>query len=125
MTRWCLSGSPQLTCPRQPGQGGNADPEVRDLRAQLLQAEAAHYSKTKGSATETDTQVRDASTALKRELEARTGEDGVVHEDPEAKRRRILEATRDIDADSDGPESDSSGEDRSRPPWDAYTSLLN
>ncbi|KAI4134630.1 MAG: hypothetical protein LQ347_001355 [Umbilicaria vellea] len=98
---------------RQPGQGGNADPEVRDLRAQLLQAEAAHYSKIKGLATETDTHAREASTPVKRGLEAGTGEDGIEDEDPEAKRRRILEETRDIDADSDGPESDSSDEDRS------------
>lgn len=35
-----------------------------------------------------------------------------VAEDPEAKRRRILEETRDIDADSDPDESNSSDEDR-------------
>ena len=40
-------------------------------------------------------------------------EDGrEAEEDPEAKRRRILEETRDIDADSDGAASDSSDEDR-------------
>lgn len=37
---------------------------------------------------------------------------GTEDEDPEAKRRRILEETRDIDADSDGSEDDSSEEER-------------
>jgi protein CWC15 len=36
----------------------------------------------------------------------------IEEEDPEAKRRRILEETRDIDADSIGSEGDSSDEDR-------------
>lgn len=40
-------------------------------------------------------------------------EDGGEDEDPEAKRRRILEETRDIDADSDGSASESSEEERS------------
>ena len=38
-------------------------------------------------------------------------EDGATEEDPEAKRRRILEESRDIDADSDGSEEDSSDEE--------------
>ncbi len=42
---------------------------------------------------------------LKRQLENGDHED---EEDPEAKRRRILEETRDIDADSDDAEEDSS-----------------
>lgn len=33
---------------RKPGQGGDADHEIRDLRAELLQAEAAHFAKVKG-----------------------------------------------------------------------------
>jgi protein CWC15 len=45
----------------------------------------------------------------KRQLENGDEED---EEDPEAKRRRILEETRDIDADSDEAEDDSSEEDR-------------
>lgn len=56
------------------------------------------------------------STAPKRQLEAAppdgSGADGEAEEDPEAKRRRILEETRDIDADSDGSEDDSSEEER-------------
>jgi len=94
---------------RQPGQGGDADPEVRDLRAELLKAEAAHFAKTKGVAGD---QTSEPNTPPKRPLEIAPGEDGPEDEDPEAKRRRILEETRDIDADSDGADSDSSEEDR-------------
>ena len=48
----------------------------------------------------------------KRQLQGSASEDGDEGEDPGAKRRRILEETRDIDADSDGAASDSSDEDR-------------
>lgn len=48
----------------------------------------------------------------KRQLESAPEQDDNADEDPEAKRRRILEETRDIDADSDGGDSDSSEEDR-------------
>ena len=90
---------------RQPGQGGAADAEKRDLRAELLEAEAAHFAKTKGTATES---IPDARNPAQRELEP--APDGDEDEDPEAKRRRILEETRDIDADSDGGEMESSDE---------------
>lgn len=53
---------------------------------------------------------------MKRELEAAPDDgekDGEGEEDPEAKRRRILEETRDIDADSDGGDSESSSEEES------------
>lgn len=55
------------------------------------------------------------NTAPKHQLEVGpSGGDSVrtEDEDPEAKRRRILEETRDIDADSDGSEDDSSEEER-------------
>lgn len=48
----------------------------------------------------------------KRQLEAGPEQDSEVGEDIEAKRRRVLEETRDIDADSDGSSSASSEEDR-------------
>lgn len=48
----------------------------------------------------------------KRHLEAGPGQDGEVREDVEAKRRRVLEETRDIDAESDGSSSACSEEDR-------------
>lgn len=89
---------------RQQGQGGAADSEPRDLRAELLAAEAAHFAKTgKGPKSESTPTV---AAPAKRELEAPEGDD--AEEDPEAKRRRILEETRDIDADS---ADDSAGED--------------
>ncbi|KAJ5942985.1 hypothetical protein N7516_003153 [Penicillium verrucosum] len=87
---------------RQPGQGGvaDADPSPRDLRAELLQAEAAHFAKKNGSPNDNS------------RLRPQGGGDGdIEEEDPEAKRRRILEETRDIDADSDASEEDSSDED--------------
>lgn len=102
----------RLTSSRQPGQGGAADHEVRDLRAELLKAEAAHYAKTKGISTTAEVSS-ESTTPAKRQLQDGNGndDDGEVEEDPEAKRRRILEETRDIDADSDGAAS-SSEDDR-------------
>ncbi|MCJ1316739.1 complexed with cef1p [Xylographa vitiligo] len=94
---------------RQPGQGGSADPPVRDMRAQLLEAEAAHYSKVKDSATTNGTAPPSITPpTTKRQIEAGSEETGDEDDDPEAKRRRILEETRDIDADSDGSGSGSS-----------------
>ena len=61
-----------------------------------------------GSAPVSDT-PEPATNAPKRQLENGDEED---EEDLEAKRRRILEETRDIDADSDEAEDDSSEEDR-------------
>lgn len=89
---------------RQAGQGGAADAEVHDLRSELLAAEAAHFAKTgKGPKPEAS-----AQTPAKRELEPPQND---ADEDPEAKRRRILEETRDIDADSASSEDDSSDEE--------------
>jgi protein CWC15 len=51
------------------------------------------------------------SSAPKRQLEDGAAED--EEEDLEAKRRKILEETRDIDADSDGDEEEDSSEDDS------------
>ncbi|PGG99916.1 pre-mRNA-splicing factor cwc15 [Polytolypa hystricis UAMH7299] len=97
---------------RQPGQGGDADHEVRDLRAELLKAEAAHFAKVKGGVTDDlHSPVPSESPVPKRQLEGGPGGEGLDEEDPEIKRRRILEETRDIDADSDGGDSDSSEED--------------
>ncbi|KAH8754466.1 Pre-mRNA-splicing factor Cwf15/Cwc15 [Hyaloscypha finlandica] len=92
---------------RKPGQGGDADHQVRDLRAELLQAEAAHFAKIKGGPVPAEPEP--ATNTSKRQLENGDGEE---EEDLEAKRRRILEETRDIDADSDDAgEDDSSEED--------------
>lgn len=93
-----------LTHSRQPGQGGTADSAERDLRAELLAAEAAHFAKTKGAAP-----ASDPPKPFKRDLDESPSDD--ENEDAEAKRRRILEETREIDADSDGGATDSSDEE--------------
>jgi len=99
-----------LTGRRKPGQGGDADNKPRDLRAELLQAEAAHFAKLKGGpAPVTDTSGESTNSA-KRQLENADGEE---EEDPEAKRRRVLEETRDIDADSEEDDEDESSDDDS------------
>ncbi|TEY51161.1 hypothetical protein BOTCAL_0270g00080 [Botryotinia calthae] len=95
---------------RKPGQGGDAAAEARDLRAELLQAEAAHFAKKNGGSSAAIEDVQSSTSTAKRQLENGSAEDD---EDSEAKRRRILEETRDIDADSDDAgESDSSDDDR-------------
>ncbi|KAJ5238484.1 Cell cycle control protein Cwf15 [Penicillium chermesinum] len=94
---------------RQPGQGGAADKGGRDLRAELLKAEAAHFAKKNGEPID---EVTTESSTPKRQLENAPDADGdATEEDPDAKRRRILEESRDIDADSDGSEEDSSDEE--------------
>ncbi len=95
---------------RQPGQGGDADSTTRDLRAELEAAEAVHYAKLNGTAPEDST-----TTTAKRPLAlASTGDDQAAdEEDPDAKRRRILAETRDLDADDDSAsgEEDDDGSD--------------
>ncbi|TGO58830.1 hypothetical protein BOTNAR_0174g00210 [Botryotinia narcissicola] len=94
---------------RKPGQGGDAAAAVRDLRAELLQAEAAHFAKKNGGSSAVIEDVQSSTNTSKRQLENGSVEDD---EDREAKRRRILEETRDIDADSDDAGgSDSSDDD--------------
>ena len=95
---------------RKPGQGGDADNAPRDLRAELLAAEAAHFAKTKGGPVPTRDEPERVTNTLKRQLENGAIKD---EEDPEAKRRRILEETRDIDADSEDDDEDASSEDES------------
>lgn len=98
-----------LTLNSKPGQGGDADNQPRDLRAELLQAEAAHFAKLKGGRVSPTEDASPTNTA-KRQLE---NGDGDAEEDLEAKRRRVLEETRDIDADSDeAGDGDSSDDDR-------------
>ncbi|KAI4143054.1 MAG: hypothetical protein LQ341_003027, partial [Variospora aurantia] len=88
----------------KPGQGGDADAQPRDLRAQLLEAEAAHFSKTDKIAPNAEP----TTSSSKRQLEAGPPQDGNGEEDIEAKRRRVLEESRDVDADSDHSSSSSS-----------------
>ncbi|RJE25077.1 hypothetical protein PHISCL_02612 [Aspergillus sclerotialis] len=94
---------------RQQGQGSEGEVKQRDLRAELLQAEAAHFARKNGVPAE---QPIVENAAPKRQLEGVPDTDGAeAEEDPEAKRRRILEETREIDADSEGSEDDSSEEE--------------
>ncbi|KAH8805583.1 Pre-mRNA-splicing factor Cwf15/Cwc15 [Xylogone sp. PMI_703] len=98
---------------RKPGQGGDADRQVRDLRAELLQAEAAHFAKLKGGVAKEESDTQDVQIPAKRQLENGSAGENEEEEDPDAKRRRILEEARDIDADSDGSEVEDSSEDDS------------
>ena len=93
---------------RQPGQGGDADPKVHDLKAQLLHAEAAHFDKNPSGAA----RPLEKSSTSKRQIEEGPGQDSDAEEDIEAKRRRVLEETKDIDAASDsGSESSEESSD--------------
>ncbi|KAL8949167.1 MAG: hypothetical protein Q9222_004699 [Ikaeria aurantiellina] len=107
---------------RKPGQGGDADTQTRDLRTQLLEAEAAHFSKTDGALPKLAAAV-ELTTSSKRQLEAGSGQDGNGEQDIEAKRRRVLEETRHIDAESDD-HSDSSSEEESEDEEDETAELL-
>lgn len=74
----------------------------------MLRAEAAHFAKLKGEPIPGD--VAEPERAhVKRQLENGSGEE--AEEDLEAKRQRILEETRDIDADSDSAGDDDSSDD--------------
>ncbi|PSR83643.1 Pre-mRNA-splicing factor Cwf15/Cwc15 [Coniella lustricola] len=99
---------------RKPGQGGTADQESRDLRAELLAAEAAHHAKLHGGPVphpgDDDDDEEDGEAASRRGTKRGLleGTEGRDDDDPGAKRRRILEESRAIDADdSDGSDKDS------------------
>ena len=95
---------------RREGQGTVAETSRRDLRTQLLQAEAAHLAKARGEIDSTNS-VAESETGSKRRIEAGEGDAEIEEEDIDSKRQRILEETRDIDADSDESEEDSSEEE--------------
>ncbi|KAL7963891.1 Pre-mRNA-splicing factor Cwf15/Cwc15 [Trichoderma compactum] len=98
---------------RKAGQGGDADDEpTRDLAAELLAAEAAHFKKKNGGvlAPEDDEEGGVEMTSARGEKRSQSV-NGEEEEDLEAKRRRILEESRDIDADDDSEEEEDSDED--------------
>ncbi|CAI4218796.1 unnamed protein product [Parascedosporium putredinis] len=117
---------------RKEGQGGAAgSSETRDLRAELLAAEDAHFSKRKGSRAALSAPAQplpiapparlpllDGAAATAAAKRARSGpgadndddDDDDDAEDLETKRRRILAETRDIDADDSDEASDDSDE---------------
>ncbi|KAK4146206.1 Pre-mRNA-splicing factor Cwf15/Cwc15 [Dichotomopilus funicola] len=94
---------------RQPGQGGESGSTTRDLRAELEAAEASHYAKLKGAPIpgEDEPQSTNNKRPLALTADGSLAEEGAEQgeEDPDAKRRRVLAETRDIDAD----DSDSDG----------------
>ena len=94
---------------RQPGQGGAADDHQRDLRAELLEAEARHFAKKNGTYVEPES-VAEPGGAPKRHIDdvSAAGEGDL--DEAEQKRRRIemLEKFREEDADDSSSESDSS-----------------
>ncbi|KAK3906656.1 Pre-mRNA-splicing factor Cwf15/Cwc15 [Staphylotrichum tortipilum] len=100
---------------RQPGQGGDADgATTRDLRAELEAAEAAHYAKVKGlpvPGTSDDSSSKSGPFTTKKRPLPLGDAPAADEEDPEAKRRRILAETRDIDADDSDDSAGGSGAD--------------
>lgn len=97
---------------RQPGQGGDADDYKRDLRAELLEAEARHYAKKNGTYVEPES-VNDSGNAPKRQIDAVSAVDEAEGDESDQKRRRIemLEKFREIDADDSSSESESSDDE--------------
>lgn len=115
---------------RQATQGAPDEQARRDLKAELLKAERAHYAKKEGRALPEDDAEEDDDriaaieaphASMKRKADAvdddisgdshNTGADDDPNEDYEAKKRRVLEETRDIDADSVSSSSSSESED--------------
>ncbi|CAK7235813.1 complexed with cef1p [Sporothrix curviconia] len=93
---------------RKAGQGGDADAQTRDLQAELLAAEAAHFAKIRGGsapATSEDDETAASATAKRKLISGGA-------EDAEAKRRRILEETRDIDADDTEDDDENDDDDK-------------
>lgn len=103
---------------RQAVQGAPDEQAKRDLRAELLKAERAHFAKKDGRSLTQDedddvgaeqVEIKGAiEGGVKRKLGEANGDEGggggdsepEEEEDYEAKKRRVLEETRDIDADS-------------------------
>ena len=65
---------------RKPGQGGNAETQPRDLRVELLAAEAAHQAKKSGLQVDETSSV---SSAPKRPLQLDQGQHDLDDEDPD------------------------------------------
>lgn len=97
---------------RQPGQGGDADAHKRDLRAELLEAEARHYAKKNGTYVEPEA-ATEPGTAPKRHIDAVSAPEEGDEDEAAQKRRRIemLEQYRDIDADDSSSENESSDDE--------------
>jgi protein CWC15 len=97
---------------RQPGQGGDADNNQRDLRAELLEAEARHHAKKNGTYVEPEA-ATEPGNAPKRQIDAVSAAEEGEEDEVAQKRRRIemLEKFRDVDADDSSDESESSDDE--------------
>ncbi|KAI4818533.1 Cwf15/Cwc15 cell cycle control protein, partial [Aureobasidium sp. EXF-8845] len=106
----------------QATQGTTDEHSARDLRAELLRAERRHFAKKEGRELSPEQEEEKVTLAIegskgqKRSLEQGAGEEGQDgeqdEEDYEVKRKRVLEETRDVDADSDdASEEDSDSSD--------------
>jgi protein CWC15 len=98
---------------RQPGQGGSAEATKRDLRAELLEAEARHFAKKNGTYVPEDDSTAATTSGTKRLLEAAQGDADGEPDEAEQKRRRIemLEKYREVDADDSSESSESSDDE--------------
>ena len=115
---------------RQAAQGAPDEQARKDLRAELLKAERSHFAKKDGRGLPEDEEaedvaardsevrgaIEDGAGGQKRKIgEVEDGEDrgaeAVEEEDYEAKKRRVLEETKDIDADSASSSSSESSDD--------------
>lgn len=98
---------------RQPGQGGEAEPTKRDLRAELLEAEARHFAKKNGTYVPDAEPSTEAGPTSKRPIDAVSATEDGNQDDADQKRRRIemLEQYREVDADDSSESSESSDEE--------------
>lgn len=97
---------------RQPGQGGAADSNQRDLRAELLEAEARHYAKKNGTYVEPEAAAKSGSEPKRQIEDVAVAEDGEEDECAHKRRRiEVLEKYRDEDADDSSDESESSDDE--------------
>lgn len=97
---------------RQPGQGGDADKHKRDLRAELLEAEARYAAKKNGTYVEPDAAAESGS-APKRQIDNVSVDEDGEEDEVAQKRRRIelLEKFRDVDADDSSSSEEESSDD--------------
>jgi len=137
---------------RQATQGTAAEASQRDLRAELLRAEKRHFAKKEGReltpsddegegvATDRDARLaidegkpdhEESARGVKRNLEGEVlggdghaGDGDEAEEDYETKRRRVLEETREIDAESSGSSSEEEDSDEDDESEDETAELM-
>jgi len=98
---------------RQPGQGGDAEATKRDFRAELLEAEAHHFTTKNNGGDANQDAIAGSSSALKRPLQVEPAADEGEEAEAAQKRRRIEMATEleELDVDGDGDSSDDSSDE--------------